>query len=393
LLRAQENQRTEAIQLLREAANLRPQSVLACNNLGAAYLKGGQVRLAIEEFRSATRLAPEDFQSNYYLGQALAQAGEYRGAAQSLLRAHTLKPENADLTYDLALCYSKIRRYTESADLLERMPGVESSADAQALWGEVEEKRANYIAAANHLQLAAQLQPTEERVFDLGVEFLRHWTWDAAIAVLGRGVALFPNSLRMQAALGVAQYGKGDYNSAIDSFAHAVKASPNERQAELYFEFLGKSCSQSVAAELGECRRLAEYARLHPQNASAATYAAASMLRSEAKVDAAALDTAVALLQQALRLEPDLAEAHYQLAVALQLRQQWAQSIDECKRALRLQPGLGEAHYRLAQAYLRTGQRQMAQQEFELHRRAASQQQAQFETRYREVKQFLVTVQ
>jgi Flp pilus assembly protein TadD len=59
-------------------------------------------------------------------------------------------------------------------------------------------------------------------------------------------------------------------------------------------------------------------------------------------------------------------------------------------KAIEVDPQLGEAHYRLGVAYDRLGQREKAQQEFQLHSEIEKRQAAAVERERREIKQFVV---
>src|SRR5262249_33652278 len=57
---------------------------------------------------------------------------------------------------------------------------------------------------------------------------------------------------------------------------------------------------------------------------------------------------ALAAYQEAVRLDPGLAEAHYGLGRAFARVGRWQDAAAELRLALRLEPGLGRAHYSLA---------------------------------------------
>lgn len=69
---------------------------------------------------------------------------------------------------------------------------------------------------------------------------------------------------------------------------------------------------------------------------------------------------ALALYQQALKLDPGRAEAEFGVAVMLAEQRQYTQSLPHFERAVKLQPRAGVLHYHLAQNLIRVDQHQRA---------------------------------
>jgi len=77
------------------------------------------------------------------------------------------------------------------------------------LLGDVEERLGHPLEAVREYQRAAELDPGETNLFDWGTELLKHGALEPAIEVFTKGNRLFPNSMRMLVALGVAWYARG----------------------------------------------------------------------------------------------------------------------------------------------------------------------------------------
>ena len=66
-----------------------------------------------------------------------------------------------------------------------------------------------------------------------------------------------------------------------------------------------------------------------------------------ALADVGRLDEAIAACRQAIRLKPDLAEAHYNLGIALQGKGQLDEAIAAYRQAIGIKPDFAKAHYNL----------------------------------------------
>jgi tetratricopeptide (TPR) repeat protein len=95
------------------------------------------------------------------------------------------------------------------------------------------------------------------------------------------------------------------------------------------------------------------------------------------------------LLTKSLALDPKLAEAHLQLGNLYSDQNKYAEAIPEYTRALELNSDLADAYYRLGQAYVRTGEKDRAQEQFEVYQKIREQHLADLEKQRAEIRQFV----
>lgn len=388
LLYASAGNLAAAAPLLSSAAREKPDSDVAHANLGTAYLKLGRTADAARELAVAARLNPSNAATQEALGQAWMLLKDPAKAAAAFEAALPNDAGNPDLLYNAALALYNCGRAADAAPLLARMPNVDASAEAQSLYGDIDEQLAHYEDAAKHYANAVRLDPSEANLYLLGIEFLRHWTFDPAAKEFAAGVRVFPNSRRMRLGLGVALYGAGNYDQAIPVFADLLAEDSGN---SLYAELLGRTCTVLTEGEQPKCAALIDYAEKHPKDAMLASYAATSILHQPA--DAAQLALARRLLENAMRADPSLPEAHYGMGLLLQTESQWPQSIPELRTAIRLRPGYASAHYRLALALSHTGHHEEANAEIALEQKYNQQEQASVDARLKQVTTFLVKLQ
>lgn len=374
-----------ALPYLRRAAALAPVEAIAHANLGAAYMQAGKNSEAVHELELAAKLDPRNDATQSNLGQALMLTGQPVAAAKSFAIAAAGEPTRWDVFYNWALALLESKAPLEADAVLAKIPPEAMTGQAQSLAGDVDEKLGRYKEAVVHYQAAAQADPSDANLYTLTLELLRHWTWEEAIQIASYGASKYPESMHFKVATGIALYGSNKYPAAARAFAELLAKEPENG---FYADLLGRSCG-SIADEVNtDCNGLEEFARRHPENARASTYAAASILkRPAAEQDVAGAER---MLRQAISVDPKLTEAYYQLGVLEQQRSQWKESAAVLEKAVALRPAYTEAHYRLARAYAHMGLRDEAQKQTALQQQYSQQEKDRLDARMQEVVTFLL---
>ncbi len=387
LIEAQENDLHAALPLLSAAASERPDSDAASVNLGVACLRLGKNEDAARALEHAVRLHPQNARAQAALGQAWMQLGQPARAAGAFEQALATGGGDATLLYNAALADFDSGAADRAAPLLARMPGIDTSAAAQSLYGDVDEKLGRYKEAGQHYLNAVRLDPTESNEYVLGVEFLRHWTFQPAAQEFSAASRRFPESRRLRVGLGVAYFGDHNYEKAIAVFSALLAADPDNAA---YAGLLGRSCSVLTEGSDPNCAALLAFAEKHPEDGTVATDAAISLLNRPG--DPAQLKSAERLLDAALRTAPHLPEAHYERGVLLQRESRWKDSIPELQTAIREKPDYAAAHYRLALAWERTGEHKNAREEIALQQKYSAQENRDRDQRLSQMQTLLVTM-
>jgi tetratricopeptide (TPR) repeat protein len=249
------------------------------------------------------------------------------------------------------------------------------------------EKRGDALAAAHQYQLAAEQDPSEPNLFDWGSELLVHRAAEPATEVFAKGHRLFPRSLRLLLGLAAAWYARGDYDQAARLFFEACDLDPGD---PLPYMFLGKVQSGEVTKLEGYKERLGRFARLHPDNAWANYYYAATLWKQRGTPEDSETPALVGeLLRKAVRLDPGLGAAYLQLGVVYADRNDDTNAIAAFRKAIEVSPASEEAHYRLGQTYARTGQKEQAREELETYERISRQSQQEIERERQAIPRFV----
>jgi len=336
--------------------------------------------------RDAVTRDPESFEANYELGKLLVDQGKAADGVPYLLHASRLNPKNPEIHH---------------------------------LLGSVEEQLGHPLEAVREYQRAAELDPSEPYLFDWGTELLTHRALEPATEVFAKGNRLFPGSVRMLVALGVAWYARGFYEQATQCLVSASDLAPDNPTPYL---FLGKMQSVETTPSEGSMEKLARFAQLQPDNALANYYYAVSLWKESAresgKQSADAPDRNAehsarveSLLLKAVHLDSKLSVAYLQLGILYSQRRDFARAISAYREAIEVgaesansvgvsqgsvspqsDDTLEEAHYRLAQAYTRTGDKVKAKEELELHAQLAKKTKEDTERKRREIQEFVVSL-
>jgi tetratricopeptide (TPR) repeat protein len=377
-----------ALPLLQSAVREQPASDVAHANLGAAYYQLHRDQLALDEFEHAVQINPANVSAQESLGRVSIENEKPEQAAKAFLAAQKLKPEDPDLKLDCITALLAANRLDDAQKMLSTLVDSDESARAQSLLGEADEKAGKFQQAGQHYARAVALEPSEENAWQMAVELLRHWTFDAAVAEFQAASAKFPESKRLRLGLGAAFFGDAKYAQAVPVFADLLQSDPDSTK---YAELLGISCNAPLATNTPRCSMLVSYAQAHPADARAATYAAGYLLT---EIDNQQnVDLARQLLTRAVAADPKLPEAQFQMGVALQQSDDWKGSVAYLERAVRLKPDYAQAHYRLARAYWKVGRHQDGQVQMELQKKFARQEQDDLNRRLRQIATFGVEVQ
>lgn len=372
--------------ILRTSESLAQQTLSLKNEPSAGTTAAAPDAASMESLRQAARRAPASFDANRRLGEFLLRAGKFQEALPYLQRAYQIEPGHYANAYDLAWAFTKSSAYTEARDEIRAVLAHQDKAELHNLLGEVEERLGNPLAAVGEYKRAADLDPSEKNLFDWGSELLLHRAVEPAIEVFTEGNKLYPRSSRMLMGLGVAWYARGYYDQAARRLGEASDLNPQDPGPYL---FLGKMQSATTLRTEGVAEKLQRFAGLYPQNALAHYYYAVSLWKLRKGQDDGSLNQVESLLERAVQLDPNLAEAYLQLGILYADRKQSEKAIAAYQKAIELAPNLEEAHYRLALAYTRAGDKLKAQKEFRVYDRVAKEKAAEVERQRREIQQFV----
>jgi len=279
--------------------------------------------------------------------------GDGKTAAAEMRRALDLAPGDPGLL--LATSLAELQAGLLD-DALQHARSAGNTAQAQALAGDIQEKRGEFVAAANAYQAAVALAPDREQYrIALALELIEHQSFTPAIAVLEQAAAVFPKSGKIRTLLGIAQYGEGDLASAVTSLTDAIAADP---ALEPPYAYLTRIVLESSAAP--------PEGVLQPLCGWSPTVCNALKLRVAREKDDVKLESeAIAGLKRAPATD---AIAHCELGRAYEWTGLLTDARSQMEECVRMDPS-PQNHYRLGLIYQELGLGQLADQEMALRKK------------------------
>jgi predicted Zn-dependent protease len=325
--------------------------------------KSTEAELRLKE---AVRAAPGDFETNHQLGEYYLAAANPAAGIPYLEKAQEAKPGDASNECNLARAYLEAKNAAKAQPLLRDLIGRKDAAEYHDLLGQADEALNDPASALKEFKLAAQMNPNENNTFDLANEILFVTSSPGpGVEAFTRGVALFPNSVRMYIGLGIALYARNSYDAAIEALCHASDLDPSDPRPYVY---LGQMHDVSKGRAPEVAKRLQRFMETNPANPLAYYYGALSLWKGAGSGEQGADEARVeALFKKALALDPRSAETHLQLGILYHDQHREQEAIAELLAAIGLKPDDPDAHYHLAQVYLHTGDKERGQAELQIY--------------------------
>lgn len=333
------------------AAFGRPEPMLA---LARSYYKLGRPEGARKVL---VRLEKAGAGPEIYAAAATAafEAGDYDPAARffraALRSGHTARGR---MRFNSALSQYRAGHFARARATLDELLGEEPDYDdAWNLLGWCFEAEGESAKAVRALEKAVKVSPaTERHRIDLGSILVAHReSWHLALRTAEQGLRRFPNSFRLHQLLGLARLRQQHYLDAAASYERASELAPESPEVQL-----GLIVSLWASGQIDQALQTARSGiEAFPTDATLRLQLGRMRLEQAEWGDPAATGLAAARLDEALALDPKLAEAHYEQGrLALRLGN-FEEALANLQTATGLAPRNRNAHYLLARCLRRLG--------------------------------------
>lgn len=327
------------------AVRIDPANAKAYELLGEVEFQSGNTAGAIAAFEYAVKMQPNDFSSHYGLGMALLRNKEAGEGLRELRVAVSLRPNDLNANYNLGVVLLDEGKPDEAIEhLLKAQTPGESRPEvaynlvrAELAANRLDEARAEARKAAMPLDSDFNWQAA------VGQLFLENHEADDAVPYLSRAHALRPDSTEFRHALAVAYLESKQPQQAI-----ALIKSPET--AEDYYLLAGaKYLLREYAVAAKDATTAVSMDPSQPQ-----------YLLLAARIDQhlGQHDSALSLLEKAIKLAPKWPDPYYSAGVSLYCEKRYPEARKYLQESFELQPDSARALFLYAVSLASEGNNQ-----------------------------------
>jgi len=339
----------EALDLFDRAFKLKPDAETA-RALVVVSLRLGKREAAANYYREYSAQIKNQTSSpasRAELGAALLENKLTSEATVELTEAVNADPSNATAVVRLAKAHLAADNVPMAGRVLESAVarGL-NDAPIYALLANVYEKSGHLENAIPAMRLAIQQDPQSEFYrFNYGMLLINALAPDAAVIRLKEALETFPNSARLWLALGIAHFKAGRNDEAVKSLTHSLQLDPKYAPAFVYLGMTYVETGQYKTAIENYQQALALNEKL-----GIVDFLIADVMLKQTNVDNASLESH---LVKAVKSDPKFAPARVGLGKLYLRTSRLPEAAKEFETVISLDPDIAEAYYQLGLTYRR----------------------------------------
>jgi len=342
----------EALGLLEHAFKLKPDAETA-RALVVVSLRLGQRETAANYYRQYTTFVTQpgdqvfSAASRAELGAALLENELTAEAILELTAALNAEPSNVETIVRLGKAHLAANNIPMAGRVLEGAVarGIDN-APIYALLASVYEKSGHMEHAIPAMRLAIQKDPQSEQYrFSYGMLLISALAPDAAVIRLKEALELFPNSSHLWLALGIAHFKGGRNDEAAKSLTRSIELDSKYAPAYVYLGMTYVETGQYKTAVQAYEHALAINGKLGIVN-----FLIADVMLKQTDADNVVVE---ANLMKAVKSDPKFAPARLGLGKLYLRTSRLAEAATEFENVIALDPNLAEAYYQLGLTYRR----------------------------------------
>ncbi len=311
----------DAIGLLARAIHVNPNNAVYHCSMAMALHEHGRSNEAILNYQRALQLDAKNAEAHYNLGLLFQHLQRFTEAEHHYQKSIELKPGFAEARNNLGNLFKRTERLNEA--LAAFKAAIAHKPDLGAAYsnlGLALQEQGDLVAAAQALSKAVELSPDVAELHNnLGMLLLEHEDYENAARSFRQALGLNPQLAEASNNLGTALCRLGDVKASIECFERAIALRPDYSEA---FMNLGIVYDDEKMYDLAK-KYHAEVIRLNPFSAIAQV-TLGIIFRKCGEPGAE-----VGYCRRAIKLDPDLWQAHTNLAHAQLALGNWGEGWKE----------------------------------------------------------------
>ena len=354
----------EAVEPLEQAARLNPRHAPTQTALGYAYLSADRPEDALAALRTADSLAPNEFSIQFGLGHAHLSLYHNEEALAAFNVAQRIQPASPDALAGLGAVYTRMGRYREAEDALARALSAKPDS-VETLLGQcvLYYSQGQYTRLVETAQQAARLAPQNAAAQTmLGAALATTGDMQGGLRATREAMKLEPENYWPHHVLGFILVREDKPQDALSEARTAVRIHPNYPETQNLLAYVLNQLGQHAEA-LQAAQSALQY-KHEPADEGWAYYNVASAQEKLGRAEEARASYAASIRaynQTGRTLDPD---DLYLMGNAYLRLDQDPQAIKAFQQAIKVRPDFPQARYNLGLAYIATGNRKGAQDEY-----------------------------
>ena len=274
---------------------------------GLLLAETGNPDAAARRYQQALAANPSFAPARQDLGVALTQLGRWPEAVAVLAPLVQQQPSSYPVAYLYALALHNAHQEQAEAEALRALHLGPNSPEAHTLMGIIQSSRGDHTHAVASLRRAIQLDPSNfDAQFYLGRDLYALSDMAAASQAFQSAAALRPGEPQPRFFLATALEAAGQKDDAIAQYRELVRRRPDDARG-----YIGLGVILSKYGQDEEALRMLRRAHeIEPHGYETSLALGRVLLKNGA-------EESTGLLRDAVSLQPDSPEAHYQLGLSL----------------------------------------------------------------------------
>lgn len=260
MLYLRDHRPADAVPLLRDASQQKPNEARPKRYLGDSLLATGDLSGAADCYRQALAVEPALSAAELGLGQSLARQGKLDEALPHYRRAAALDRGLKSFLLEVGIAFEKANRPEDAIAVLKDFP---EDAGAREELGRIYLATNRPADAVAQFQAGVAISPTEANQVALATAYLKSNQPDLAKPILEQALAADPNDYDLHMVVGRLHRDQHDYAVAAQQFVAAAQIKPDSVKA------WNEAASAFVIADLYP-QALAALDKIHSLNAETA---------------------------------------------------------------------------------------------------------------------------